>query len=240
MRDRNLSRAILAPALLVLAGISWLLPVPPAGAEVFKWTDENSVVHYTANRASIPIKFQDTVKIVETPPEMPLARTREFPASETGIPGLEEEELPADSSRGAPPSRTDVTGNVLVSGQGAAAKSARTKTEGREASIPRSAALPMQGYLGRGEGWWRAQFLESLRGVERQQQIVESYRDRLRQIIKSHSGGDAVLPLEDDPEFQKMANILPREESRLNQLKRNMRRLQARANELRIPSDWRE
>ncbi len=239
MREGNRLHAALGPALLALAG-AWLLAAPPAGAEIFKWIDENSVVHYTANRASIPIKFQDTVKIVETPPETPLVRTREVPLPEAGVPAIEEEELPSETSESAPHNQSDVTGHVLASGRAGAAKPTAPRNEGRQASIPTSAALPMHGYLGRGEGWWRGQFLDARSAVERQQTIVESYRDRLRQVIKSHSGGDAVLPLEDDPEFQKMANILPREESRLNQLKRNLRRLEARANELRIPSDWRQ
>jgi hypothetical protein len=238
MREGNRLHVALGPALLVLAG-AWLLAAPPAGAEIFKWIDENNVVHYTANRASIPVKFQDTVKIVETPPETPLVRTRELPLSETGTPSVEEEELPSETSGGTPRNQSDVTGHVLSSDRSGAAGSGASAPEARHASIPRSAALPMHGYLGRGEGWWRAQFLDARAAVERQQTIVDSYRDRLRVVIKSHSGGDAVLPLEDDPEFQKMANVLPREESRLNQLKRNLRRLEARADELRIPSDWR-
>jgi hypothetical protein len=175
---------------------------------------------------------------VEAPPETPLVRTQEVPLSETGAPSIEEEELPSEISGGTPRNRSDVTGHVLGSAGAGAEKPGASGHEGRQASIPKSAALPMHGYLGRGEGWWRAQFLDARGAVERQQTIVDSYRDRLRIVIKSHSGGDAVLPLEDDPEFQKMANILPREESRLNQLKRNLRRLEARANELRIPSDW--
>lgn len=211
------------------ACLSW----PGAGrAEIFKWVDENSVVHYTANRASVPIKFQDTVKIVETPPAAPPPLMLEADLPPLSGPGFGEEELP-------PPRQgtSDVTGSLL---QGAPAPRTEAAPRTRTASVAPISPLNMKAYAGKGDGWWRAQFYQQRQAVDRQQKIVDTHRTRLRGIIKSHAGGEQVLPLEDDPDFQKMADILPREENRLNQLKRNLRRLEARADQLRIPESWRE
>jgi hypothetical protein len=198
--------------------------------------DESGIVHYTTNRASIPVKFQDTVKIVETPAAAPppLMREAELPP----LPGPEfgEEDLPSEL---LPPREgsSDVTGTLLES---APARKSEPAPRTRTASIKPASPLTIKAYTGKGEGWWRAQFYQQHQAVDRQQKIVDTHRTRLRQIIKSHAGGEQVLPLEDDPDFQKMADILPREENRLNQLKRNLRRLEARADQLRIPGSWRE
>jgi hypothetical protein len=233
-------------ACLLAAGA--LLPLPsPALAEIFKWVDENNIVHYTANRASIPIKFQDTVKIVETPPEAPPLIRREVALPDTalpaGVPGVEEQDL-SDVPARPRDGRTDVTGDLLQGGRETprtGAESAGTRPAPvRSASLGPSARLPLKEYVGKSEGWWRSHFYQSRQAVDRQQAIVDAHRKKLREIIKSHAGGNEVLPLEDDPDFQKMANILPREENRLNQLKRNLRKLEARAQELRVPDSWRE
>ncbi len=236
MRRRS-SRSRLA---LASIGTSWLWCAlalslswsGPARAEIFKWVDEGSVVHYTTNRASIPIKFQDTVKIVETPPAAPPPVMREAELPPLPGPLLGEEELP-------PPRQgtSDVTGRLL---EPAPAPPAEAAPRTRTASIAPSSALTLKSFSGKSEGWWRAQFYQQHQTVDRQQKIVDTHRTRLRQIIKSHAGGEQVLPLEDDPDFQKMADVLPREENRLNQIKRNFRRLEARADQLRIPESWRE
>ncbi len=225
-----------SPFICGLALVAFISVPAAARAEIFKWVDENSVVHYTTNRASIPIKFQDTVKIVETPPVItpPLMREAELPP----LPGpsFGEEELPLDLPSPRPGS-SDVTGNLL---QSEPAPKAEPTPRTRTASIAPPSRLDVKAYTGKGEGWWHAQFYQQREAVGRQQTIVDTHRTRLRQIIKSHAGGEQVLPLEDDPEFQKMADVLPREENRLNQLKRNLRRLEARADQLRIPGSWRE
>ena len=232
---RCVRAAALAFALALLASLAC---PSPGRAEIFKWVDDNSVVHYTTNRAGIPIKFQDTVKIVETPPAPPLLRTSDLPHLPELEPPITEESLPGE----LPPPRggTDVTGSMLRSGAAPRAAPSGAVPRTRTASIARTSPLALKAYVGKGEGWWRAQFYQQRDTVERQQKIVDAHRTRLRKIIKSHAGGEQVLPLEDDPDFQKMADVLPREENRLNQLKRNLRRLDARADELRVPESWRE
>lgn len=225
---RFLSGAALVLAFALAAPLRWPMPVQ---AEIFKWVDDNSIVHYTTNRASVPIKFQDTVKIVETPAAPPLLGGREIPSLPELEPPITEENLPA------PRGGTDVTGSLLRSGGPVTPVPTETKPRTRTASI---SPLDVKAYVGKGEGWWRVQFYQQRDSVERQQKIVDTHRTRLRQIIKSHAGGEQVLPLEDDPDFQKMADILPREENRLNQLKRNLRRLEARADALRVPEAWRD
>jgi hypothetical protein len=218
-----------------------ILSLSSARAEIFKWIDENEVVHYTANRASIPIKFQDTVKIVEPPSSPTLFRSRRVPVPETApgadLGGVEEEALPPERPGEAPVRKGDVVGGVLSSANRPSA--APEASSGQPLRTARTTPLALQGYAAKGEGWWRAQFIQSQDAVEKQQGIVNVHRQSLRKIIKSHASGNEVIPLEDDPEFQKMAHVLPREESRLNQLKRKLRRLEARANDLRIPESWR-
>ena len=102
----------LLPLLFTLCLIASLSPVR-ADAQVFKWIDENEVAHYTSNRASIPIKFQDTVKIVEPEPSSDLFRTREITLPEAGLPDLQEEYLPHEPAFTPRKPGTDVVGDVL-------------------------------------------------------------------------------------------------------------------------------
>lgn len=233
-----LRTAVGALQCLILAAI---LTPSPARAEIFKWIDENEVVHYTANRASIPIKFQDTVKIVEPSRSPTLFRSRALPVPETapgaGLAGVGEEALPPERPGEAPVRGGDVVGGVLSSVDRPAP--APEEPSDQTLRTARTTPLGLKGYAAKGEGWWRAQFVQSQDAVEKQQTIVNAHRQSLRKIIKSHASGNEVIPLEDNPEFQKMARVLPREENRLNQLKRNLRRLEARANDLRIPESWR-
>jgi len=228
------------PALLPALLLAVLCMPGPAWGEVFKWVDDNEVAHYTSNRASIPIKYQDTVKLVETRSDAGLYRTREITLPEGPVPGFDEEPLAPEPAAGPRKTGTDVVGDVLE-GEAEGTPAAEAAPEStRRTGIRRIARLGLREYTGKGEAWWRAQFAQARALVDKQQQVVDSHRDQLRQIIKSHASGNEVLPLEDDPEFQKLARILPREESRLNQHKRDLRRLDARATELRIPESWRQ
>jgi hypothetical protein len=233
---RGLRTAVGGLQALILAA---LLAPSPAAAEIFKWIDENDIVHYTANRASIPIKFQDTVKIVEPPASPTLFRTRDIPAREgaPGLPGMAEDVLPAEHPGEAAIGENDVVGGVLSTPRRAAPRAEQPSRE--PVRTARTTPLGLKGYAAKEEGWWRSQFIQRQDAVAKQQGIVNAHRQSLRKIIKSHASGNEVIPLEDDPDFQKMARVLPREENRLNQLKRNLRRLAARADDLRIPESWR-
>jgi hypothetical protein len=127
------------------------LPGPFRRAEIFKWVDESSIVHYTTNRASIPVKFQDTVKIVETPPASPPPLMREDELPPLPGPGFGEEDLPSDLP---PPlgGSSDVTGTLL---QSEPARKAEPAPRTRTASI--KPASPPSRPTGRAR-CWRAQF----------------------------------------------------------------------------------
>ncbi len=222
-------------SLLFTVCISASLSPVRADAQVFKWIDENEVAHYTSNRASIPIKYQDTVKIVEPEPRSDLFRTREVTLPQAGPPDLQEEYLPPEPAFTPRKPGTDVVGGVFETpGTGSRAEAQEPPARPR-----RTSRLGLKAYTGKGEGWWRSRFTQADTLVDKQQRIVDAHRKKLRKIIKSHASGNEVIPLEDDPEFQKMARVLPREEGRLNKFKREMRRLGARADELRIPGSWR-
>ncbi|MFQ5457922.1 MAG: DUF4124 domain-containing protein [Myxococcota bacterium] len=226
------------PFLFAVFIAAFLGPAPAAG-QVFKWVDENEVAHYTSNRASIPIKYQDTVKIVEADTRSNLFQTREVPLPGTGTPGLQEEYLPPEPASVPRKTGTDVVGGVLETPEGAGTPQGAARPAEPRGRPARTARLGLKSYTGKGEGWWRARFSQAGGLVEKQQRIVDAHRNQLRKIIKSHASGNEVVPLEDDAKFQKMARVLPREESRLNKFKRDLRRLEARADELRIPDDWR-
>ena len=210
-----------------------------ADAQVFKWIDQNEVAHYTSNRASIPIKYQDTVKIVETESRSDLFRTREVTLPQAGPPDLHEEYLPPEPAFTPRKPGTDVVGDVLETPGTAASPANEATAQPPPARQRRTTRLGLKAYTGKSEGWWRSRFSQADALVDKQQRIVDAHRKKLRKIIKSHASGNEVIPLEDDPEFQKMARVLPREEGRLNKVKRQQRRLGARAEELRIPGSWR-
>ncbi|MDP3937891.1 MAG: hypothetical protein Q8R92_07120 [Deltaproteobacteria bacterium] len=228
------------PALLLALAIAGIGMPGAAQGEIFKWIDDKEVAHYTSNRASIPIKYQDTVKLVETRADPGLYRTLDIALPEGPVPGFEEEPLAPEGDAPRRTGGTDVVGDILQGeAAGAPAASAARQAAPRPA-IRRTARLGLREYVGKGEAWWQAQFAQANALVSKQQQIVDAHRNQLRKIIKSHSSGNEVLPLEDNPDFQKLSRILPREESRLNQHKRDLRRLDARATELRVPESWRE
>lgn len=233
------ARASRRPALLLALLVAALCLPAAARGEIFKWIDDNDIAHYTSNRASIPIKYQDTVKLVETRSDAGLYRTQELALPEGPVPDYDESPLPPEDGGAPRTTGTDIVGDVL-DGEAAAAPAAPSGETVRRPVIRRTARLGLREYTGKGEAWWRAQFAQARALVEKQQKVVDAYRDQLRTIIKSHASGNEVLPLEDNPEFQKLARVLPREESRLNQHKRDLRRLDARASELRIPESWRQ
>lgn len=227
----------LLPLLFIVCLIASLSPVR-ADAQVFKWIDENKVAHYTSNRASIPIKYQDTVKIVEPEPRSDLFRTREVTLPQAGPPDLQEEYLPPEPAFAPRKPGTDVVGAVLETPGTDAAPANRAEAQEPPARPRRTSRLGLKAYTGKSEGWWHSRFARADTLVDKQQRIVDAHRKKLRKIIKSHASGNEVIPLEDDAEFQKMARVLPREEGRLNKFKRERRRLQARADEMRIPDSW--
>jgi len=227
----------LLPLVFTVCLTASLAPVR-ADAQVFKWIDENKVAHYTSNRASIPIKYQDTVNIVEPESRSDLFRTREVTVPQAGSPDLQEEYLPPEPAFTPRKPGTDIVGDVLETPGTGAASGSRAEAEPPPARPRRTSRLGLKSYTGKGEGWWRSRFTQADTLVEKQQRIVDAHRNKLRKIIKSHASGNEVTPLEDDPEFQKMARVLPREEGRLNKFKRERRRLGARADELRIPDSW--
>lgn len=226
-------------AAFLLAAFLGALSLPGlARGEIFKWVDDNDVAHYTSNRASIPIKYQDTVKLVDT--GAGVFRARDLALPEGPAPEVEEERIPPETATRSRKAGTDVVGDVLEGSPQGTRRAAAPPETAQRPVVSRTARLSLRAYTGKGEGWWRAQFAQAEAKVEKQQRIVDAYRNQLRSIIKSHASGNEVLPLEDDPDFQKMARVLPREESRLNQHKRDLRRLEARAQELRIPDSWRD
>jgi hypothetical protein len=208
-------------------------------AEIFKYIDDNEVVHYTANRASIPIRYQDTVKIVRPPASSHLFRAPDVPIPEPVYPEIEGGPLPPGVAGEPGDGGADVVGGVLSSRATRPSGQESEEAASRPARRTTTARLGLRAYSNKSEGWWRSQFIRERRVISDQRQIVDAHRKNLRKIIKSHASGNEVLPLEDDPEFQKMARILPREENRLNQFKRSLRKLEARANELRISDSWR-
>ena len=71
-------------ALLLAAGC---LSATPALAELYKWTDAEGVVYYTADLASIPPAFRDSVTLISTPQARPASPATSEPDALRVTPG---------------------------------------------------------------------------------------------------------------------------------------------------------
>jgi len=79
---------------LVLLGALVMLPAPSgAGAEVYRWVDQQGVAHYSEGLNSVPSQFRSGAKPVALPKSPPPAP--EKPVVETPPAGADSEKKPA-------------------------------------------------------------------------------------------------------------------------------------------------
>ena len=58
-------------ALLLLLVLAGCLLATPVTAQLFRWTDDEGTVHYTADRAAIPMRFRDGATLLNAPQARP-------------------------------------------------------------------------------------------------------------------------------------------------------------------------
>jgi hypothetical protein len=145
------------PGLPALAFALLALAPGPAGEDVYTWTDDQGVAHYTNEPNLIPRRYRDQARTLDGQP---------LPAD------APEKPPPTPEAKGPPPDAPE---------KPAPGKSPRADEPAEEAS-PAPTALPPSGTAGLDEAGWRRLFVRANERVRRAEQVLARDRTALAQV----------------------------------------------------------